>query len=55
MSNSLSQPRDAGCETPFKELLQLAAGSGRDVTVITEILKFIDLRRPIRYRNLDWR
>ncbi|WP_312591584.1 hypothetical protein [Stutzerimonas nitrititolerans] len=42
MSNSLSQPRDAGCETPFKELLQLAAGSGRDVTVITEILQFID-------------
>lgn len=42
MSNSLSQPRDAGCETTFKELLQLAAGSGRDVTVITEILKFID-------------
>lgn len=42
MSNSLSQPRYAGCETPIKELLQLAAGSGRDVTVIKEILQFID-------------
>lgn len=42
MSNSLNQPTNPGCETPFEELLKLAERSGRDVRVITEILKFLD-------------